>query len=207
MVVGKYSLLPTTTDHFGHKNILTFQAETRPFHSLHEMHRCYSDRWNDQVGPKDVVYHLGDFAFSQPEVYLERLNGKIKIIPGNHDKWARKEKYLQGGLLYSKSKYPVEILPPLVEFKRNKRRITMCHYPMRSWPASCYGSWHIYGHSHKDLCIPNMSMHVGVDETWGYLWSFSQVEEVFYEKSKIHRVLPYEDIENEDDYAEEVTDE
>jgi calcineurin-like phosphoesterase family protein len=44
--------------------------------------------WNNVVGADDIVYHLGDFAFSSKETLEKirwRLNGRIRLIMGNHD--------------------------------------------------------------------------------------------------------------------------
>ena len=45
-------------------------------------------RWNQTVDINDTVYHLGDFSMGgKMNVHLrERLNGKIILIRGNHDK-------------------------------------------------------------------------------------------------------------------------
>jgi len=72
--------------HFGHKNILEYEKEARPFSCLEEMHEVMIDRWNSVVNRKDIIYHLGDFAFGRRNIQIaERLNGKKKLIMGNHD--------------------------------------------------------------------------------------------------------------------------
>ena len=35
-------------------------------------------------------------------------------------------------------------------FTDGDRKITMCHYPMMSWPFSNHGGWMIYGHIHEN---------------------------------------------------------
>lgn len=54
----------------------------RPFKDTYTMDWAMISRWNSVVGPKDTVYHLGDFGKTWP---LKYLNGKIYLIPGNHD--------------------------------------------------------------------------------------------------------------------------
>lgn len=72
--------------HFGHKNILEYEKEYRPFNSVEEMNECIIDRWNSVVNVNDIVYHLGDFAFGRHNIQIaERLKGKKKLILGNHD--------------------------------------------------------------------------------------------------------------------------
>lgn len=70
--------------HFGHSNIIKFC--NRPFKDVHHMNQTLTANWNAAVGPDDTVYHLGDFSMGQPVKYRERLNGKIILIKGNHDK-------------------------------------------------------------------------------------------------------------------------
>lgn len=72
--------------HFGHKNILEYQKNNRPFSSLNEMHEVMIERWNGVVKPKDNVWHLGDVAFGKANLdILARLNGVKRLIMGNHD--------------------------------------------------------------------------------------------------------------------------
>jgi len=76
----------TSDTHFGHKKIIEYC--NRPFADVHEMNEELIKRWNEKVGPDDIVYHLGDFAFmpkSRIVEIIERLNGKIVLIMGNHD--------------------------------------------------------------------------------------------------------------------------
>jgi calcineurin-like phosphoesterase family protein len=55
----------------------------------------------------------------------------------------------------------------ILEFhKQNKKypeTIILCHYAMRVWDRSHYGSMHLYGHSHGHLPDYGKSMDVGVD--------------------------------------------
>ena len=52
-------------------------------------------RWNSVVGPKDVVWHLGDFCFGKRHLDIAaQLNGNKKLVMGNHDMYAT-EDYLR----------------------------------------------------------------------------------------------------------------
>ena len=76
----------TSDHHFGHKNILEYEKEARPFSCLEEMHEILIERWNSVVKPNDIVWHLGDFAFGVNNIRIaERLQGHKKLILGNHD--------------------------------------------------------------------------------------------------------------------------
>lgn len=76
----------TADTHFGHKKILEFESVHRPFKTIEEHDEELIRRWNEVVGPKDTVWHLGDVLFGQEAFKtLGRLNGNKKLIMGNHD--------------------------------------------------------------------------------------------------------------------------
>jgi calcineurin-like phosphoesterase family protein len=78
----------TSDSHFGHKNILEYEKDARPFKTIEEMNEKLIDNWNSVVGVKDIVYHLGDFAFGQRNINIAgRLNGRKKLVMGNHDNY------------------------------------------------------------------------------------------------------------------------
>lgn len=66
----------TSDQHFYHKNVIRYC--NRPFKSLEEMHETLIQNWNKVVGPTDIVYILGDFAFcgvARMKEIVSRLNG------------------------------------------------------------------------------------------------------------------------------------
>lgn len=72
--------------HLGHGKILVFEKEARPFSSVEEMNETIIERWNSVVRPNDLVWHLGDVLFgSENFSLLARLNGKKRLVMGNHD--------------------------------------------------------------------------------------------------------------------------
>lgn len=76
----------TSDHHFGHKNILEYEKEARPFNSVEEMNEKLITNWNNTVSPKDNVFHLGDFAFGKHNISIaDRLHGHKRLIMGNHD--------------------------------------------------------------------------------------------------------------------------
>lgn len=74
--------------HFGHVGILNMAA--RPYADIRARDRDLIDRWNAVVGEGHTVWHLGDFAgedvpFDRAAEIFKKLNGEIRLIPGNHD--------------------------------------------------------------------------------------------------------------------------
>ncbi|MEA5602409.1 metallophosphoesterase family protein [Nostoc sp. UHCC 0252] len=151
----------TADTHFGHKKILEYTE--RPFSSIEEMDEALIENWNSKVTADDEVYHLGDVGLCSPQKLkkiLERLNGKIYLIRGNHDKAAEacKDRFE-----WIKDYYELTI--PDSEGYQGRQLIVLLHYAMRVWQASHYGTCHLYGHSHGQLPddSTSLSFDVGVD--------------------------------------------
>jgi calcineurin-like phosphoesterase family protein len=154
----------TSDNHFGHEATWKrfkkhgTDEPLRPFSSTTEMDETMINNWNSVVGPEDTVYVLGDFAMgktSAPNI-LNRLSGKSKIlVHGNHD--SRQVRELPQWAESS----------PLIEVVVEGQLIILCHYSMRVWNKSHYGSIMLHGHSHGSLPGTNQSLDVGVD-CWDY---------------------------------------
>jgi calcineurin-like phosphoesterase family protein len=140
----------TSDTHFGHKNIIKYC--NRPFKDVEQMNRTLIENWNARVAEGDTVYFLGDFCFGNHEVYEAELNGNIMFIKGSHDPWLKQYPYL---------------FPLKTKIDGEDKLIVLCHYAMRSWEKSHYGSWHLFGHHHGRLAPYGLSFEVGV-ECWNY---------------------------------------
>jgi len=76
--------------HFGHAGVCRFTnadgSKMRPWDDPAEMDEAMVKAWNERVGPKDKVYHLGDVVINRRALTtLARLNGDKVLIRGNHD--------------------------------------------------------------------------------------------------------------------------
>jgi calcineurin-like phosphoesterase family protein len=90
------SVFVTADLHLGHNRILSFVkpdgSPLRLFSSLTEMHQQIEEKWNKKVGSEDMVYVLGDVAFSKTALaLLDRLNGRKVLVRGNHDTFRARE--------------------------------------------------------------------------------------------------------------------
>lgn len=151
----------TSDTHFRHKNIIKYCK--RPFASIEEHDEALIANWNSVVRKEDQVYHLGDFGFGSTSSLLEirkKLNGKIYLIRGNHDKSIKKEI-----LPYFEWVKDVHFLT--VQEEGETYKIFLSHYSHRAWDRSFRGSWHCFGHSHGNLPEYELSFDVGVD-CWNY---------------------------------------
>lgn len=173
-----HNLFFTSDTHFGHKGILRFNPKTRPFSSTDEMDAHIIETWNSQVTPNDTVFHLGDFAFmniEQIKSVIRQLNGKIFLVLGNHDQHIRHNAELQRMF---------RGVGDLAELRlANNQKTVCCHYAMRVWNGSHYGSFMLYGHSHGNLPGIDRSMDVG--------WDTSDLGE-----DHVPALIPYETIYN-----------
>jgi calcineurin-like phosphoesterase family protein len=81
--------------HFNHKNIIDYCR--RPFINVLEMNTAMVTRWMGAVGPKDIIYHLGDVGYlegnqalksdpAETRNIIQQLPGTKVLIRGNHDK-------------------------------------------------------------------------------------------------------------------------
>lgn len=76
----------TSDTHYFHTKIIEYC--NRPFQTIEDMNAVMIERWNDEVGPDDLVIHVGDFTFGGTESgneVLAQLSGTKILIVGNHD--------------------------------------------------------------------------------------------------------------------------
>lgn len=129
--------------HFYHINICKFLREdgskVRPWDDFETMNEDLVKNWNSVVKPDDLVYHLGDVSFQNKAnlAIVDRLNGKKKLVLGNHDRHPMPE-YLkcfdQVHMFYE--------LPDLV----------LTHYPMHIGTVRERYNVNVHGHIHeKDI--------------------------------------------------------
>lgn len=154
----------TSDTHFGHANIIGYCK--RPFANVHKMDWAIINNWNNRVGEKDVVWHLGDFCLGGLEeatAYRNYLNGTINFVWGNHDRTAVRA---AGNNHFAKN--PLwQASGPFFEINLDGHRITLCHYAMRVWNQCHRGAIQLFGHSHNNMPCNSQSLDVGVD-SWDY---------------------------------------
>jgi len=148
----------TSDTHYYHSNVIEYCK--RPFKDADEMNEALIAAHNSVVKPNDEVFHLGDFAFCSADkikTLLSRLNGKIHLILGNHDRTIQKNLELQ--------KCFDSVTHGIKELKIDGQTIVLCHYPMLSWNKMHHGSIMLHGHCHGTMKYPFTSRiyDVGVD--------------------------------------------
>ena len=171
----------TSDTHFNHQNILAYEPETRPFETVEEMNEVIIKNWNDKVKPDDTIYVLGDFfmgMLDKIEDILDRLNGKIILVRGNHDTKKRIEIYKSKG---------IEV-KDFDHFAYKGRYFILCHFPNNNeefirmiTQDNSEVVW-LYGHVHSNAPkgYHDGTFHIGVDtnnltpisiqEVWDQCW-------------------------------------
>ncbi|ULG01487.1 hypothetical protein phiA019_0142 [Aeromonas phage phiA019] len=138
--------------HFGHRKIMEFCKETRPWSSLEEMHESLIEHWNSKVSGDDVVFHLGDFSFfakEKTQSIIDQLNGNVVWIAGNHCY----KVFNQLGIKYHN----------YFEINFDGKKICMSHYPICAWNGQGRGSLFAHGHTHGSLQMEGKCHDVGWD--------------------------------------------
>lgn len=169
----------TSDTHFGHHNIIRYCQ--RPFSCVEEMNETIIKNWNDVVGKDDIIFHLGDFGVGGSAEWsrlLERLNGEIHLILGNHDLRA-----ISTGF----SRFKNIAMQKIIDI--GNQRIYLNHYPFLCYGGAYRKTWQLFGHVHtnsantgKDnqrlkMLFP-MQYDVGVDNNNFTPVSFEQVKSI-----------------------------
>lgn len=131
----------TSDTHFYHTNIIDFCK--RPFKEIEEMNETLIANWNKTVGPNDIIFHLGDFCLGDSEKWnriLDRLNGNIYLILGNHDLRNFKKSY--------EERFKSVTMQMNIEIQNQK--ICLNHYPFLCYDGSYNGDWQLFGHVHTN---------------------------------------------------------
>lgn len=129
----------TSDTHFNHANIISYCQ--RPFRSVDEMNETIIRNWNNTVSNDDVVFHLGDFCLGGSVEWsklLDRLNGRIYLILGNHDM-----KNIRQGFLERFEHVAMEMC-----IEVGKQKIYLNHYPFLCFEGGYKDVWQLFGHVH-----------------------------------------------------------
>jgi len=152
----------TADPHFGHARIMDFCK--RPFASVGEMDGRMLNAMQQAMGPDDDLWIIGDFAFAPSdqagrlEAMLASISGRKHLVRGNHDKpWMLR---LAGWASTH----------DLVEIQDQGTRLTLCHYPMLTFPGARHDGLQLFGHVHGNWRGSRNTVNVGVD-----CWDFRPV--------------------------------
>ena len=109
--------------HFFHE-VLNRAMDVRGFESAEEMNEYMIEQWNRKVRRNDEVVILGDFSWGKADETMEvlnRLNGRLFLIQGNHDRFLKAKEFDQSRFEWIKT---------YAELSDNGRKVVLSHYPM-----------------------------------------------------------------------------
>lgn len=145
---GKDRVFFTSDTHFSHANIIRLCS--RPFADIEEMNEVLIGNWNRVVPEDGVVFHLGDFSYGSQEDWgriLDRLNGEIHLILGNHDMQMAGRGVME--------RFAEVTLQKVIRI--DGRDIILNHCPFLCYSGEQKGQWQLFGH-----------VHSGPDSTGGF---------------------------------------
>lgn len=126
--------------HFGHAGVTKFTkadgSKLRPWDDPDEMDEAMVKLWNAKVKPEDRVWHLGDVVMNRKALpILNRLNGRKKLVMGNHDPFKTEDylKYFEQVLGFHK----------LGDF-------ALTHIPLHPSSVGRWARGNIHGHLHQN---------------------------------------------------------
>ena len=149
-----------------------------------DMNEAILERWNDAVGFSDDVYILGDVSFAQREetyALLSRMNGKLHLIRGNHDRLTDESDRFEWVKDYWFGRIEGEF-------------VALQHFPSWEHDRKQYGSFHMFGHIHgKPHPIPGKVLDVGMESIGKVVIEFQEV------KAHMNNlpIIPHHDAERE----------
>lgn len=130
--------------HLGHANIIKFTDRPggkliRPFASVEEHDETIISNHNALVSPKDRVYFMGDVAINKKFLHMVgRMNGRKKLIKGNHDIFALKD-YTP----YFEDIVACRVYPD--------HDLIVSHIPVHPGQLEHRFKWNAHGHLHINL--------------------------------------------------------
>lgn len=137
--------------HFFHA-AMNSKMDCRGFADVTQMNEYMIQKWNGKVRKNDEVVIIGDFCWGSPEEtteLLKRLNGRLYLIQGNHDRFLKHKEMDLRRFVWVKS---------YEELQDNRRKVVLCHYPIM-----CYNgqyrldekgnprTYMLYGHVHDTM--------------------------------------------------------
>lgn len=129
--------------HLDHENMIGYCD--RPFRDAKEMNEVLIRNINETISDDDDLYILGDFTLrTQRSVvtgFANALKGRVHLVVGNHDYFA--------GAAWAKDIFAS--VDWYKEIHDSGKKVILSHYPIYAWNGKNKGTYHLFGHVHKQL--------------------------------------------------------
>ena len=161
----------TSDLHLGHANLREFRNEVhnKSFSETSDVDQWLLAQWNSVVRHKDIVWVLGDVAWSKSDLeWLALMNGHKKLVLGNHDAEGRGMS-IDDYLPYFES----------VHGCIKKYGLVMTHVPIHPQELAFRWTTNVHGHiHHMDRCLPKPNyINVNVDVRGGFPVKLDDIRE------------------------------
>ncbi len=127
------------------------------------------------MGRNDIIYHLGDFCFGKANLVIaERLNGKKRLIMGNHDCYPSADylRYFEKimGVMYWKM-------------------CVLTHIPVHVENLGSRAFLNVHGHLHSNVVMSNQI--VAPDKEYPMNWLMKPDENYFNVSVEQNNLYPF----------------
>ena len=165
----------TSDLHFGHDNLREFRnkVHNKSFSEVSDVDQWLLSNWNSRVNHRDLVWVLGDVAWSTNDLeWLALCNGRKKLVLGNHD-MERTGMSVGDYLKYFDSIHGVI----------KKYDVVMTHVPVHPQELVFRWTHNVHGHiHHEDRCIQDPRyINVNTDVRSGLPVSLDELREEIYD--------------------------
>lgn len=159
--------------HLRHKRIMQLCHRDIFLKDIRKMNNGLIANWNRVVTKHDVIYHIGDFCYTDnPDIYakyMHRIHGKTIFIRGNHDVGLQHANYyicrnIEGMKIFMRHWPPWQILDTHKKYGHQIEvpidvDLILCGHVHNAW------KWKYYVHKIGQRKIP--VINIGTD-VWGY---------------------------------------
>ena len=149
--------------HLGHERILTFGQ--RSANSITEHDERILETCNSIVRPRDILWILGDVAFTRSSLaLLNHMNGEKRLILGNHDTFPLGEYAMY--------------FSHIAAFHKGYKGLVLTHIPIHD-NELVYRNWeyNVHGHVHHPEKVKDYSdKHINVN--WDIVHKPVSLEEI-----------------------------
>lgn len=163
----------TSDPHFYHSGILRLM--NRPYDTVEDMNEGLIANWNEVVAKDDIVFVCGDLIFTGKveliKELVERLNGTIYWIYGNHDYQNKHDRpvvqELFGGRVFDILEIEVDDEDerlPKANTEDKFTKVFLCHYPLHEWNRrAIHAHGHVHSKDERQILFNALRYDVGVD--------------------------------------------
>ena len=171
MKVDKVKLAKAYTDYRADRKNHT--AKNFIMDTVDEMNEAIVTKWNSDIGFSDDVFIIGDVSFAKDDVtkkFLNRMNGRLHLIRGNHDKYTdRLDRW--------------EFVKDYYEGYFDTIKVVMFHFPIQEWNKCHHGAFHLHGHVHgKPTGIEGRILDVAMESVKSVAIEWNDVRDALMKK-------------------------